>query len=412
MYVEKLSLKNFRGIRDLDIEFDKRLNVLVGDNGCGKSTILVAIVRGLIGSRLNHVAGDERTSLENMLQIQPFDIFNSTDHALRTLCFNREGKSISVTGSSSPDDFKSTLKDEFSRVDFIERAYFPAERGVGFSDSPPDSHIREVVRKDSRLNLMLVNNASYSYAFDWIKTQEDFENAAFRSYVDDGNQPKTFNLNPKLQAVKQVVENITGLSRITYSNTKNSVEVVKGIGDKRISLTLDQLSLGEHVFVGLIAAIAVSVVIDVVDGTNPLEAEHILIIDEIDLHLHPKWQRKVIPALLENFPKCQFIVTTHSPQILSEVSADNIISLYRDANGDIQYEKPVRSKGLSVSDVLTEVMGQDEFTESLETDLEAIYEYIEDEKFDDARDLIKKNEIEFGEIPALIEARTMLELSE
>ena len=55
---------------------------------------------------------------------------------------------------------------------------------------------------------------------------------------------------------------------------------------------------------------------------NPLYGEGIVLIDEIELHLHPKWQREVINKLREVFPNIQFILTTHSPQVISEISRE------------------------------------------------------------------------------------------
>ncbi|WP_250558852.1 AAA family ATPase, partial [Escherichia coli] len=61
----------------------------------------------------------------------------------------------------------------------------------------------------------------------------------------------------------------------------------------------------------------------------PLLGEAIVLIDEIDLHLHPKWQRDVLKKLTETFPNCQFIVSTHSPQIIGEIPPENVL-LVRD----------------------------------------------------------------------------------
>ena len=59
------------------------------------------------------------------------------------------------------------------------------------------------------------------------------------------------------------------------------------------------------------------------------------IIDEIELHLHPKWQREIIPALTRTFPNCQFIVTTHSPQVVSHVKPEGIYKLEATSEGDV-----------------------------------------------------------------------------
>jgi predicted ATP-binding protein involved in virulence len=58
-----------------------------------------------------------------------------------------------------------------------------------------------------------------------------------------------------------------------------------------------------------------------------LESEAIVLIDEVDLHLHPKWQQRVLIDLMAIFPNTQFIVTTHSPQVLTTIKPEHIILL-------------------------------------------------------------------------------------
>ena len=66
---------------------------------------------------------------------------------------------------------------------------------------------------------------------------------------------------------------------------------------------------------------------------NPLESQAIVLIDEVDLHLHPSWQQRVLPDLIRTFPNAQFIVSTHSPQVLTTVKPEHIAELYREGNG-------------------------------------------------------------------------------
>ena len=67
--------------------------------------------------------------------------------------------------------------------------------------------------------------------------------------------------------------------------------------------------------------------------SDPLKAHAIVLVDELELHLHPRWQRIIVSWLLETFPNCQFIVSTHSPQVISEVSAGHVRILEDTATG-------------------------------------------------------------------------------
>ena len=84
------------------------------------------------------------------------------------------------------------------------------------------------------------------------------------------------------------------------------------------------------------------------------EAEAVVLIDEIELHLHPGWQRRIVRNLTETFPKCQFIATTHSPQLIGEVEHDRIQII-----ADGQVYSPTHSFGVDSSRVLEEIMGAD-----------------------------------------------------
>ena len=77
-----------------------------------------------------------------------------------------------------------------------------------------------------------------------------------------------------------------------------------------------------------------------------------MLIDEIDLHLHPKWQRQIVHKLTEVFPRCQFITTTHSPQVIGEVEHDRIQII---ANGEVY--SPTHSFGVDSSRLLEEITG-------------------------------------------------------
>ena len=108
-------------------------------------------------------------------------------------------------------------------------------------------------------------------------------------------------------------------------------------------LNVGQLSEGEKCTLALAGDLARRLAIANPGMAEPLNGTGVVLIDEIDLHLHPGWQQEIVHNLLGTFPNCQFIVTTHSPQILTTLRAENIRMLLRDEKGVWQAAIPSRS---------------------------------------------------------------------
>ena len=135
------------------------------------------------------------------------------------------------------------------------------------------------------------------------------------------------------------------------------------------------------------------------------EAEAIVLIDEIELHLHPGWQRRIIGNFTATFPKCQFIATTHSPQVIGEVEHDRIQIITDD-----QVYSPLHSFGVDSSRVLEEIMGTDPRTRDVKALLSKISRTIGDDHYDDARVLLAELSRQLGENdPEVTRVRTLLE---
>jgi predicted ATP-binding protein involved in virulence len=138
------------------------------------------------------------------------------------------------------------------------------------------------------------------------------------------------------------------------------------------------------------------------------ESEAVILIDEIELHLHPKWQRQIAQNLKTTFPKCQFIATTHSPQVIGEIEHDRIQII---ANGKVY--SPTHSFGVDSSRVLEEVMDADQRSEKVQQVLSRLSRAIGDAKYETARKLLGKLIAQVGEDdPEVIRATTLLELME
>lgn len=121
-------------------------------------------------------------------------------------------------------------------------------------------------------------------------------------------------------------------------------------------LIINQLSDGEKCLLAMVGDIARRLAIANPGLENPLAGEGVVMIDEIELHLHPDWQRKIIPSLTRTFPNLQFIVTTHSPQIISHVQPDSIYLLESTPEG-IVAKRPESSFGRDINRILEDIMG-------------------------------------------------------
>jgi predicted ATP-binding protein involved in virulence len=162
------------------------------------------------------------------------------------------------------------------------------------------------------------------------------------------------------------------------------VEWTMETGEKR-ELTLNQLSAGYRNMLALVMDFARRLAQANPHLENPLEAEAILMIDELDLHLHPTWQQKIIPDLRKVFPNTQIIATTHSPEIVTTVERHQVKIL---ENYQIK-ECPTPTRGRSSSDIVRDVLGLEKLrpdTEESRT-LTALFDAIDNDNLEEAKRL-------------------------
>ncbi|KKK59484.1 hypothetical protein LCGC14_3033920, partial [marine sediment metagenome] len=135
----------------------------------------------------------------------------------------------------------------------------------------------------------------------------------------------------------------------------------------------------------------------------------IVLIDEIDLHLHPSWQRMVVPKLTKVFPSCQFVISTHSPQVLGEVKGGHVRRLFQDPEKGLCVSIPKQAFGLNSSEVLEELMESPSRNEVTTGELHEVFQRIDDERFSDAKKKIDELSARVnGSIPELVRARALI----
>ncbi len=187
---------------------------------------------------------------------------------------------------------------------------------------------------------------------------------------------------------KQIIENVTDaiyqfLPEFSDLRIQRLPHLDLLIKKGEITLSIFQLSHGEKTLLALIADIARLLVILNPSLSNPLLGNGIILIDEIELHLHPNWQRTVIGNLNKTFPNCQFILTTHSPIVISE-SRD--LLCYSLDNGEVQ--KLENLYGMDVNQVLLQEMDADIRNSEIQTAIDDLRDALQDGSLDKAKEMI------------------------
>lgn len=195
------------------------------------------------------------------------------------------------------------------------------------------------------------------------------------------------------------------LPHVTDIQIRRSGEQAMIAKENGREISINQLSDGAKILFALSGDLARRLAMANPAVNEPLLGNGIVLIDELELHLHPKWQREIIRKLPTVFPNIQFIISTHSPQIVSEVAAESLYILnWNQENNQPEYTKPYRSLGLDSTEVLSEIMDSRTINQEFDDEVAKVYQYIEQEKWEEAEKKIEYLEEKYGEIPKILRA--------
>ncbi len=426
MYIQALKLESFRGAKNLSLQLDKRLNVFVGMNGAGKSSILDAttILLSWLVNRIKHSGVSGRPITEP-------DIHNGTSWANIIITCNDNGtdrswnlvrvrkgykkpKSISSNLTSLAEAAKdrqliiSKNNENNEKVNLPLFVYYPVNRTV--LDIPLRIRKRHSFDLLSAYDDSLTSGANFRTFFEWFRKQEDLENEARRdqqTLFDD--EPKGQFPDPQLEAVRSALGRfLPEFTDLTVKRNPLRMEIKK----HSERLTVSQLSDGEKCLIAMVGDLARRMAIANPMRSNALDGEGVILIDEIDLHLHPIWQRMVIPKLMDVFPQCQFLISTHSPHVITHVQSENLFLLTMTDEG-LTSLRPSDSYGKTVERVLEDLM-ELETTRPNEVKkaLGQVYEQIDSGDLEEARESIGKLSKWIGEDPELVKANILIKRKE
>lgn len=379
--LDSLSIRNYRCFKELNIQFNASLTVVVAPNGSGKTAILDAVA---VAFRL---FVDTIQTREGSLGFDHADIrkqlgSDGTMYSVLPTSFQASGviNGTALNWTRSLESDEPRAKTTFVNAAEIKQAatdlrqhlqdFGDAKR----TDSPVlplfayygtgrlfGAHKLTKKKMEGGTNRLLgyedcLSSASrYKYFEDWF---ERFSRVAQQEKTD--GKPSAHAPKEKLDAVASAVNALlapTGWHNLSWDFAEDQIVATH---PEHGTLPVDHLSDGIRNMIGMVGDIAHRCTrLNPQLGVEAARASHgIVMIDEVDMHLHPEWQQTVIQSLRDAFPLIQFIVTTHSPQVLSTVSREQIRVLIRDTAGNWHADKPKISPYGHASNIsLEHIMG-------------------------------------------------------
>lgn len=408
MELQRLSLTNFRAFKQAEFEFKPGMNLIVGINGVGKSSVLDAI-RVMLSHAIPQISDikcypqsfdTDDITVDDETLIVSIDFANGENHFTDLARVSRQKNiptskqgDVRVQSYNMEDqyklsfDTKTTDKRTSNSFELPLAVYYSTSRSVSTRLKQLRSR-----RDDPRINALISRELQIrDFAAWWLA-----QNALMKESRKPVFGKNMSILSATIASFLETVDNLTGSKDPTTLYIKKH--------GKKIDIA--QMSDGERGIIALVLDLARRLAQTYPKLDNPLkDGRAVVLIDELDLHLHPRWQRDITKKLTETFPGCQFIATTHSPQIVSEVEPEKIIIL----DENISPYRPDQSLGMDTNWILRHLMGTDELPAQTKKEYERISKLIEKEEYDKAESLINKLRKKYGETPELVRLQTRID---
>lgn len=408
MRIKKIDYINYRGLGNGSIQFEDNLTLIVGKNGAGKTSILnaVAIAISWIVSRL-------KSEKANGFYIDEDSITNGQNHAVLTAYFdefnkieipNKAKKGIAKKFALNIDDMKEFVAEKRNMFDATNfKTSTPVFAFYGVKRAVLDIPLRT---RNSEFSLMnayddcLNGKANFRNFFIWFRNQEDIENE-YKLREKDNISYTSKELDAFRRALSVFMPD--------YKNIHVRRKPLRMVVEKNdMVLNVSQLSDGEKTFLALIGDLCQRLVLANPTMKDPLLGEGIVLIDELDLHLHPEWQGSFAYNLSRVFKNVQFIVTSHSPHAINRIDSKNLRLLQNAQIYSADY-----SYGMPSLVVLKDIMGMShDEPEEIELQRNSLYKMIADGDIVEAKRQLEELEQKVPNYPELVKMRKLVERME
>ena len=385
MKLESVEIENYRAIEKLRLPLHPTLTVLHGDNTCGKTSVLSAIAVGLgvIPDLLPGVSGIDFLETDLREDARYVQVALTTTDGIawkRRRSMDTASLDPVVEGTRSLD--VERLRNELNGVVNADSpamlpivAFYDTDRAVlGRSARGAAGRLRhyaaQAVQEEmlcrgfradyssryAALNGALEARTDFSDLFTWFYARENDELREQKKRSDFSHRLN--DLSTVRRAIESMLDGVSD-ARIETEPLRFSVSAAPAEGEEETH-ELDQLSDGQRAVLALAADLAWRMARGNPHLDDPLASEAIVLIDEVGLHLHPSWQQRILNDLRRTLPNAQFVVSTHSPQVLTTVEPEHIVELAREEGRIVAGSVAGWTYGAESGDVLSAVMGVDE----------------------------------------------------
>lgn len=395
MKIKRICIENFKSFHHAEIDFNGRNTIVFGVNGTGKSTLLSA-VNYLARTWINRINSNQSREMEkftdedifigeNELKIRGLFSLDENEYTL-----SRSYHLPLINDRSKQTTYNKKEYDVFSKM-FSEKylsensenmpvyVFYGTNRSVlNIPNKPEDSRYDML----SALDRAIDSTVDFRKFFEWFRDCEAKETNMIRNRIAHGLTVSSDKMLDKVRfAIESVIENVSDL-KVQYEPVRMTVKKE----DKEIRV--DMLSDGEKCTLALFGDLARRMCLANPKAEDPFSGQGIVLIDEIELHMHPTWQRKVMKKLTGLFPNVQFIVTTHSPQILGEAD-DNylILAIDEDTREIIEIS---RLDGCDSNYILEEYMHTSSKNEATQNLIDEINKCIVKKEFENAAEKLSE----------------------
>lgn len=425
MKINEITIKNFRGFEDFHAELNPNLTVFIGNNGSGKSTVLDAISIS-IGTFFSGLDGVPGTGInKDDVTCKSFDMGTVIDlqHQYPSVITAKGvlgGETMEWSRSLNGAAGRTTTIDAKSIISAAEGYQARIREGDTSLILPIISYYGTgrlwAQKREKRPSDQLVQFSRLSGYIDCLAAESNeklmlkwFEKMTIQQAQRQQPSPE---LNAVEQAVSRCFAGITGSEQVVtqFNLDTHSLDILyTDASGRKVRVPMKNLSDGYKNTIGMIADIAYRMAIlnPQLLGDVLTETTGIVLIDEVDLHLHPVWQQRIIRDLQTLFPKVQFIVSTHAPSVISSVKRENMLVLDSDGQPNTL---PVEVYGKDANSILSAVMDANHRPVEVQAMFDQFYLAVE-KNLPQAESILNEIEALIGsEDPELTEARVTLAL--
>lgn len=421
LQIKKLKITNFRKFESYSIEFDRQLTVLVGDNGTGKSTLIDAtcIALGTLFQKIQNaeapgiIPDDSRGAV--IKQGDMFDIQSQYPVSVEASGIAR-GEEVNWLRSLKSAKGRTTQADAGRMIDAGDRlqelvgngdeVVLPVLARYGTDRLWKYTNSKDIATPNRTRGYEGALRASANEARmnAWFKSQSiwEWQNRRESALFTAVKKALASCFDAAATTKGAMVDYDVELNQLVFTYT-----TAEGVYHRD---RMHSMSDGYRGTLSLFADIAYRMAtLNPALGSSVLETPGVVMIDEIDLHLHPRWQARILEDLVRIFPNVQFIVTTHSPVVVASVPRDNIRILGEDA----ATVPAMETRGRDAGDILNTVLGASSRPEEAARLFDLFNCAVDEERFDDARLALQELEEFVGaDDPDVVAAKTTLELEE